>query len=157
MATSLSATLFAFWRRLAPLPGGRWLFSKVVGRLAPYSGSMGARVETLEPGHAVVTLRDRRAVRNHLESIHAVALLNLGELASGLATLVRLPEGWRGIVVHLEADYRKKARGPLVAESTVPPLEDAAEHERVAEAAIRDAGGETVAVVRARWRIGPVR
>ena len=44
-----------------------------------------------------------------------------------------------------------------MAESEVPPLEDAAEHERVAEAAIRDAGGETVAVVRARWRIGPVR
>jgi hypothetical protein len=57
------------WLRLSPLPGGKWLFSKVCGVMIPYTGSIGARVDVLEPGHAEVVLTDRRSVRNHLDSI----------------------------------------------------------------------------------------
>lgn len=150
------ASLLVSWKRLHQLPGGAWLFSRLVNRLVPYTGSVSPRVRVLEPGHAIVTLRDRRAVRNHLQSIHAVALINLGELASGLAMLTALPEGQRGIVTALSADYSKKARGPLVAESRVPPGAALTEPvERDVEAEIRDASGDVVAIVRARWRISP--
>ena len=150
------ASLLVSWKRLHGLPGGGWLFSRVVSRLVPYTGSISPRVRTLEPGHAVVTLRDHRAIRNHLRSIHAVALINLGEFASGLAMLTSLPTGQRGIVTGLSADYTKKARGDLVAEATVPPGEViVAAADRDAEARILDAAGDIVAVIHARWRISP--
>lgn len=149
-------SLLVSWKRLHGLPGGRWLFSRMVGRTVPYTGSISPIVQALEPGHSVVALRDHRAIRNHLHSIHAVALINLGEFASGLAMLTALPAGHRGIVTSLSADYLKKARGDVVAESRVPPGEPVTEPvDREAEAVIRDAEGDVVAVIRARWRISP--
>jgi acyl-coenzyme A thioesterase PaaI-like protein len=148
--------LRALWHRLAPLPGGRRLFGFLLGRIVPYSATLGARVEVLEPGHCRVALRDRRAVRNHLDSVHAMALANLAELASGLAMVVGLPAGVRGIVTAFSIAFVKKARGRLTAECRVPGLDQvASEEEREAAVTISDAGGDVVARATARWRLRP--
>ncbi|MES2305153.1 MAG: hotdog fold domain-containing protein [Gemmatimonadota bacterium] len=148
--------LLAAWQRLAPLPGGKWLFSRLLGFVAPYTGSIGARVESLEPGHVRVSLRDRRAVRQHLGSIHAVALVNLAEVTSGLAMLSAVGSGARGIVTALGIEYRKKARGTLLAESRVspPPVHEPVDAE--VTATITDASGDIVAVATVTWRLAPL-
>ena len=142
------------WRRLAPLPGGRTLFSLMLGRMVPYTGALGVRVQELEPGYARIMLRDRRGIRNHLGSIHAVALANLAEVASGLAMLTSLPEGARGIVVHLGIEYLKKARGTLTAECRCSPPSGREETVTVT-ADVMDATGDVVARAEVRWLVRP--
>ena len=131
------------------------MFSLGLGWIAPYSGSIRARVEEIRPGYARVSMRDRRRVRNHLRSIHAIALINLGEIATGLAVLSTLGEDMRGIVLNLQADYVKKARGNLTAtaEFSLPQsLDDDTACE--VEAELRDPADEIVAVVKATWLLG---
>ncbi len=155
MSHAIGPTLRRRWRRLSALPGGRWLFAQLLGRMAPYTGSIGARIEALEPGYSRVRLNDRRAVRNHLHSIHAIALCNLGEVATGLALMNSLPDKTRGILVNICANYHHKARGTLFAEChcEIPP--DNREQSCEVSATITNDAGETVTTVTATWLIGP--
>jgi acyl-coenzyme A thioesterase PaaI-like protein len=151
------AELLELWRRLSPLPGGPWLFSKLFGFAVPYSGSVGPRIRVLEPGHAVVEISDRRSNRNHLGSVHAIALTNLAEITSGLALMTGLPPTVRGIVTSLAMTYHKKARGRIRAVSRValPAVSEDRDFDVTAECFDRE--GVLVATGQVRWRLGPVR
>jgi acyl-coenzyme A thioesterase PaaI-like protein len=127
----------------------------VLARAVPYSASVRPRLLDLESGHARIELRDRRAIRNHLHSVHAIALANVAELASGLAMTTALPDTVRGIVVRIGIDYLKKARGTLIAESrcVVPAVTSESDHDFIAE--VRDTSGDVVARATVTWRLGP--
>jgi acyl-coenzyme A thioesterase PaaI-like protein len=149
--------ILRLWRRLSSYPGGKWLFAKIFSRTVPYSGSVGPRIRVLEPGRAEVEIPDRRSNRNHLGSVHAIALINAAEQASGLAMLVGLPDGIRGIVTNISMQYLKKARGTIRAVSTVvvPTVTTDTEVDVTADCIDRE--GTVVARATVRWRLGPVR
>jgi acyl-coenzyme A thioesterase PaaI-like protein len=149
-------TLRQTWNVLRHAPGGGVMMGRLLGRLAPYTGTIRPEIVTLEPGYVKVRMEDRRRVRNHLSSVHAIALMNLGEVATGVAMMFVLPDGMRGIITHLEMDYVKKARGPITAECHVPmPLPTPGERRDCdLQATLTNASGEVVARASARWRVG---
>ncbi len=85
-------------------------------------------------------MRDRRAVRNHLDCVHAIALANLAELAGNVALAYSLPDDARFIVSGMEIEYVKKARGTITAigESPVPRTACARAIRRPRDAARRE-------------------
>lgn len=150
------ARIQSLWRRLSPLPAGKWLFSRLLGFMIPYSGTIGATVIRLDPGHVRVRVRERRKIRNHLRSVHAIALANVGELSTGLALVGALGPEARGILTGLDVRYEKKARGTLEAEARceVPTVRESMD--RAVRSEVRDRTGDVVATVTAHWRLGPV-
>ncbi len=143
------------WERLSPLPGGRILFSRLLGWKIPYTGTMSATVLELAPGHARTALRDRRRVRNHLDCIHAIAQMNLAEMTTGLAMTAGLPDAARAILTDLSITYTKKARGRLVAECRCDPPDGRERREVELVTEVRDAAGDVVSRATARWLVGP--
>jgi acyl-coenzyme A thioesterase PaaI-like protein len=143
------------WQRLSGWPGGKLLFSFGVGRMARYTGTIRPRVQELRPGYARIRMHDRPAVRNHLRSVHAIAMMNLAEVTSGLAMLAGMPDDARAIITNLAIEYKKKARGTLEGECSTPPPPSNEKREYHLEAVIRDEAGEEVARATARWLVGP--
>lgn len=106
------------FRKLTALPFGHWLFARAVCWTAPYFGSIRPRIEALEAGRCVVSIRDRRRVHNHIGTVHAIALCNMAELAGGLCTDVSIPTSMRWIPKGMTVAYLAKAKGPMRAEAT---------------------------------------
>ena len=149
------SSILRTWRTCRRIPGGRQLFHLLLRRKVPYTGTIHPRVEEVAPGYAKVRMADRYAVRNHLRSIHAIALANLGELASGLAMMAALPDGARGIPIEIRLEFLKKARGTIAAVGSCRPPAAGIAHDHPVEAILTDESGDKVARLSARWRVGP--
>ena len=100
-------------------------------------------------------MADRRAVRNHLDCVHAIALANLAELAGNVALVYSLPDDARFIVSGMSIDYVKKARGTITAtgESPVPNTSKRAAYD--VTVTLRDPQGEVVARATLHSLVGP--
>lgn len=146
-------TILHSWNATKKLPLGRWLFSFLLSRRIPYSGSIHAEIVSLSEGQCIIRMRDRKKVRNHLSSIHAIALLNLGELCGGLAMHTRLPGDCKAIITRLEADYLKKARGAVTAESHVSNTVFTDGQTLQLETTLFNENREQLATVTAHWKI----
>jgi acyl-coenzyme A thioesterase PaaI-like protein len=143
------------WDVLSTLPGGKIVFSRIVGRAAPYTGSIRACVNVLRPGYAEVSMPDRRRVRNHLDCVHAIALANLAELAGNVALAYSLPDDARFIVSGLEIEYVKKARGAISAVGECPIPRGSGRAQYDVTVTLRDGSGDEVARMVLRSLVGP--
>lgn len=143
------------WDLVRDHPEMRAAFNQSVSQLAPYSGTIFPEVEVLEKGRCRVSIRDRAEVRNHLNSIHAIALANLAELSTGLTVLYSSPDDCRSIIVGLEIQYLKKARGRITAECLWDPPSEVVKKEHQLEVTLRDESDAEVAKAKVRWLLGP--
>ena len=114
----MSRSTLDLWRWFSAKPGGKWAFSRLLCLKAPYFGSIRPRFVELRPGHCEVRMRKRRAVLNHIGSVHAVAMCNMAELAGGTMTEVSIPATHRWIPKGMAVQYLKLARTDLVAVAT---------------------------------------
>lgn len=84
-----------------------------------------------------------------------MALVNLAELASGLAMVTATGDAVRGIPVAISIRYHLKARGLLTATGTAAPPAVTSPIEAMARAEIHDASGALVADADVTWRLSP--
>ncbi|MFB6346306.1 MAG: hotdog fold domain-containing protein [bacterium] len=147
--------IMQFWNLTSGLPGGKRLFSYSIGKFAPYTGTISPFVKELKPGYARVEIEDHKKIRNHLNSIHAIALANLCELTGNLALFSGMPPDGRFIVTGMEIDYEKKARGTITASSEIPEIRTNEESEYKITVEAIDDSGEVTARARIFSLVGP--
>jgi acyl-coenzyme A thioesterase PaaI-like protein len=134
----------AMFNRFKSLPGGTRLFSLGVCQAAPYFKTIRPHVTEVSPGLVKVFMRKRRAVENHLHTVHAIAMCNMAELAGGLITDVSVPKGARWIPAGMQVQYLAKAKTDLVATSDGRELDWSREGNIVVPVLVHDTEGTLV-------------
>lgn len=107
--------LLNVYEKCAGLPFGKRIFSKLVCLKAPYFGTIKPVFLKLQPGCCEIRMKNRRAVHNHIRSVHAIAMCCLSELTAGTLLEVSLPPGLRWIPKGMQVAYLKIARTDLTA------------------------------------------
>src|SRR4029453_8945912 len=108
-------------QRLKKLPKGLWLFSRLICLKAPYFSTIRPTFTLLEQGRGEATMKKRRAVTNHIGTVHAIAMANLCELVAGVTLEMTLPETHRWIPKSMKINYLNKATTDLKAKTMIRP------------------------------------
>ena len=134
----------ATWNKLSGSAFGRWLFSRVVCFKAPYFGSIRPVFDVLEPGRASARMRKRRAVTNHIGTVHAIAMANLCEFVAGTMTEVSVPASMRWIPRGMQIHYLDKAKTNISATATFPEIKEGVAQDVVVPVVVTDNEGKVV-------------
>lgn len=103
------------YQLLTRFPAGHWLFSRMVCLKAPYFASIRPQVTLVQAGRAEVVIRQRRALQNHIGTVHAIACCNACEMAMGMLAEATIPDHLRWLPKGMTVHYLKKAIGELKA------------------------------------------
>jgi len=141
--TSAGPTLRA-WMRAQRTAFGRWLFARTVSKRAPYFGTIKPRFIDLQPKLCRVYMRKRRAVENHIHTVHALAMGNLCELAAGLCTEVTIPVGMRWIPRGMTIEYLAKAETDVQATARLDKTEWTGAENVAVPVSVTDVNGKEV-------------
>lgn len=134
----------ALWKRCEGLPFGRAIFSRLICFKAPYFGSIRPRFEEFRPGYARVSMAKRRAVTNHIGTVHAIAMCNLAELAAGTMTEITIPPTMRWLPKGMAVEYLKKAETGVEAHASVGEIAEGPGRDVPVTVEVKDRAGETV-------------
>lgn len=106
---SLPSDVKGLWEATRRLPQGNRVFSLLFAQKAPYFASAHPLFTVLRPNRAELIVRKRRSVKNHIGTIHAIALCNGLEAAMGALAEVTIPSDRRWLPKGMEVSYTAKA------------------------------------------------
>jgi acyl-coenzyme A thioesterase PaaI-like protein len=104
------------------LPAGlRTAFlSTTFGKVVPFVGTAGVRYELLTAEKVICTIKNRRGVQNHINSVHAVAMGLIAETATGFVVAMNLADGEGMVLIKsMKLEYKKLAKGNMTAVATL--------------------------------------
>lgn len=113
--------VMAMYQRMEKLPAGKTLFSLAICRKAPYFGTVRPRLQTLRPNYCEALLKKRRAVQNHIGTVHVIAICNGLEFAMGVVAEASIPSHLRWIPKGMDVRYTAKAETDIRVIAEVPP------------------------------------
>lgn len=107
------------YRSFQKFPLGNYLFLKAVCLKAPYFSSIKPELLHFNEGEIEIKLPKRKAVYNHIGTVHAIAMCNLAELCGGLCIDSVIPKDKRWIPKGMSVDYLAKATTSLIGKCKV--------------------------------------
>ncbi len=113
--------VLTLWKKTAALPQGKRIFSLLFAQKAPYFATIHPRFVEIRPDYAELVIPKRRAVHNHLKTVHAIALCNGLEAAMGALAEATIPADRRWIPKGMDISYTAKATSDITCIAETDP------------------------------------
>lgn len=117
----MTKQVLGMWEKLRGVPGGSRMFSVAFTWKAPYFRSVRPRFVQVSPNFASLVLPKRRAVQNHIGTVHAIAVCNGLEAAMGALAEATVPSGKRWLPKGMEVEYLAKSTTDLTCSAETDP------------------------------------
>lgn len=132
------------------------------GKLVKFTGTTGIKVEELTGKRAVVSLKNKKSVQNHIGSVHAVASILIAESATGYLIGMNVPDSSVPVIKTIKADYVKRAKGDMKAvasltDEQVKALQTLDKGETTVSVVVTDADGKEPILMEMVWAWTPKR
>lgn len=114
------------WLQPLPSPLRQRATTLVFNSQVRFSGTAGLRFEALSATEAIVVIRNRRGVQNHIGGVHAAAMALLAETATGAVLGMNVRQQSLQLLKSMHIDYRQRARGALRAHAQLSDAQCAA-------------------------------
>lgn len=132
------------YKKAINYPFGKKLFGLGICLNAPYFLSIRPKIIEIESNYVEIKIKKRKAVTNHINTVHAIAMCNMAEFAGGLMTEVSVKDKSRWIPSGMTVKYLKKAKSDLTAISDGTGIDWSKEGETLVPVIIKDKNDETV-------------
>jgi acyl-coenzyme A thioesterase PaaI-like protein len=107
--------------QLDKLPGpiARQARTMLLRNIVRFVGTARLDIEELTASRAVVHIKNRKRVQNHIGSVHAAAMALVAETASGFVVGMNVQDSCAPVIKSMHVDYKKRAKGGITAEATL--------------------------------------
>lgn len=112
---------YGLYKKVTSVPFGTKVFSALFARKAPYFSTVKPDVQAMEPHFAQVGIPKRKAVENHIGTVHAIAVCNGLEAAMGLLAEATVPDDMRWLPKGMTVEYVAKSTSNILCTASTTP------------------------------------
>lgn len=130
------------------------------GKTVKLTGTVGISVDELTEKRAIISVKNKKKVQNHIGSVHAVANILIAESATGYLVGMNIPDTSVPVIKTIKADYVKRAKGDMKAVATLTDeqiklIQSTEKGETVVKVTVTDGEGKEPVIMEMVWAWTP--
>lgn len=124
-----------------------FLLTKFFNFKVKFAGTTGIIIDKVTHQQTILSLRNKKSVRNHIGGIHAIAAAVLAESATGIVFGMNVPDSCVPLLKSMKVNYQRRMQGDLKAVATLTPeqillIEQQDKGDMVVQVTITDESGQ---------------
>lgn len=98
-----------------------FLLTRFFNFTVKFAGTTSVKIEKVTHQQTVLSLKNKKAVRNHIGGIHAIAAGVLAESATGILFGMNVPDTCVPLLKSMTIHYQRRMKGDLTAVANITP------------------------------------
>lgn len=133
-----------------------WVRTFFIGKFIPYTGTSNISYDVVTPEKLVVSIKNKKPIRNHIGQVHATAMILLAETATGIVVAMNTSDDQVVLIKSLKTSFVRRSKGDMKAVAHLTKeqqeyIKVTPKGETLVPVIVTDSTGEQPIIVEALW------